>query len=289
MLERERKKQLYQTLGIKKVIHQQHPQDPPSSAAVEWFGCSRESSRCFPSVPEGENPAYVNEGRWTPPCCLEKLRETTRHVVKVLESAKVRYWLEGGSLLGAVRQADIIPWDYDVDLGMYRSDYTRCRPLRQAWNNGAFEDEQGFVWERAREADFFRVQYSRSNRLHVDIFPFYPKETQGGGRGGGVGQGQGGGEGEGEMIMTKDFWFKTHRQDVEFPEKYLQPTVQIPFVGTEVAAPNNAKEFLELKFGKGVVENPKYPKGAAPLAVVEAASDAVEVERSEVRPLLRGN
>ena len=81
-------------------IHQQHPQDPPSSAAVEWFGCSRESSRCFPSVPEGENPAYVNEGRWTPPCCLEKLRETTRHVVKVLESAKVRYWLEGGSLLG---------------------------------------------------------------------------------------------------------------------------------------------------------------------------------------------
>ena len=48
-------------------------------------------------------------------------------------------------LSGAVRQADIIPWDYDVDLGMYRSDYTRCRPLRQAWNNGAFEDEQGSV------------------------------------------------------------------------------------------------------------------------------------------------
>ena len=83
-------------------VHQQRPSDQSSSAAVEWFGCTRESSRCFPSVPEGENPAYINEGRWTPPCCLEKLRETTRHVAKVLEAAQVRYWLEGGSLLGTV-------------------------------------------------------------------------------------------------------------------------------------------------------------------------------------------
>ena len=169
---------------------------------------------------------------------------------------------------GAVRQADIIPWDYDVDFGMYRSDYSRCRPLRQAWNNGAYEDEDGFVWERAREAEFFRVQYSRSNRLHVDIFPFYLDEKRG--------------------VMTKDFWFETHRQDVEFPEKYLQPLVRLPFVGTEINAPNNAKEFLELKFGKGVVENPRYPKGPAPL-IYKAASDGVEVARSRERPLLHGH
>ena len=170
--------------------------------------------------------------------------------------------------LGAVRQADIIPWDYDVDFGIYRPDYSRCRPLRQAWNNGAYEDEEGFVWERAREAAFFRVQYSRSNRLHVDIFPFYLDEKRG--------------------VMTKDFWFDTHRQDVEFPEKYLKPTVRIPFVGADMAAPNNAKEFLELKFGKGVVENPRYPKGAAPL-IGEAVADGVEVTRSRERPLLHGN
>ena len=35
----------------------------------------------------------------------------------------------------------------------------------------------------------------------VDIFPFYEKNG----------------------IMTKDTWFKTHRQDTEFPAKYLQP------------------------------------------------------------------
>ena len=31
------------------------------------------------------------------------------------------------------------------------------------------------------------------------------------------------------------------------------------FVGMNVMVPNNYKEFLEFKFGKGVIENPKYP------------------------------
>ena len=29
------------------------------------------------------------------------------------------------------------------------------------------------MWEKAREGDFFRVQFSATNHLHVDIFPFY--------------------------------------------------------------------------------------------------------------------
>ena len=53
----------------------------------------------------------------TPPCCLDHLRETIQYTVSVLEACGARYWLEGGSLLGAARNGDIIPWDYDVDLG----------------------------------------------------------------------------------------------------------------------------------------------------------------------------
>ena len=34
-------------------------------------------------------------------------------------------------------------------------------------------EEEGFIWEKALEGDFYRVQYSRNNHLHVDIFPFY--------------------------------------------------------------------------------------------------------------------
>lgn len=204
---------------------------------LEWFGCSKESARCFGTV-AGDTPAYLYEGRWTPPCCLRALRETARYVVGVLEAAGVRYWLEGGSLLGAARHGDIIPWDYDVDLGIYLEDVGNCEQLRGA-EAGSVVDERGFVWEKAVEGDFFRVQYSENNHLHVDLWPFYPRNG----------------------VMTKDTWLD-HRQDVEFPEHFLQPLVPLPFAGFMAQAPNNYRRFLELKFGPGVIENPEYPNPA---------------------------
>jgi len=39
---------------------------------------------------------------------LTHIRETFQYVIATLEAAKVRYWLEGGTLLGALRNADII-------------------------------------------------------------------------------------------------------------------------------------------------------------------------------------
>jgi hypothetical protein len=181
-------------------------------------------------------PEYLHQGKWTPPCCLKALRETVKHVFSILEEDQVRYWLEGGSLLGAARNGDIIPWDYDVDIGIYKEDIGKCSYLSDALKSN-FVDEEGFVWEKALDGDFFRVQYSEQNRLHVDIFPFYSKDG----------------------TMTKDTWFKDHRQDTEFPEHYLKPLTKIPFAGVMASAPNNVRQFLEFKFGPGVIENPRLP------------------------------
>lgn len=43
-------------------------------------------------------------------------------VVKLLKEYKVNYWLDQGSLLGAVRNNAFLKWDHDVDMGAWYTD-----------------------------------------------------------------------------------------------------------------------------------------------------------------------
>ncbi|NXD32638.1 FKRP protein, partial [Spelaeornis formosus] len=202
-----------------------------------WHGCAKDTPRCFGTV-RAQTPEYLLAGRWTPPCCLRWLRATARHVLAQLEAAGVRHWLEGGTLLGAVRTGDIIPWDYDVDVGLYLDDVPKCRWLAAVVATGRpVEDPEGFLWEKASEGDFFRVHFSRANRLHVDLWPFFAR------RGG---------------LMTKRTWLG-HAQDVEFPERFVRPLGAVGFAGVLAKAPNDPRAFLEFKFGPGAIERPEYP------------------------------
>ena len=39
-------------------------------------------------------------------------------VKNIMENLSINYWIEGWTLLGAIREKKLIPWDHDIDMGM---------------------------------------------------------------------------------------------------------------------------------------------------------------------------
>ena len=63
----------------------------------------------------------------------EELKQIQLNILDVVtsfcEEYHISYWLDSGTLLGAIRHKGYIPWDDDIDLGMLRGDYDRFMAL----------------------------------------------------------------------------------------------------------------------------------------------------------------
>ena len=114
------------------------------------------------------------------------------HFSSFCEKHKLKWFLIGGSLLGAVRHKGIIPWDDDIDVGMPRKDYDMFLEI----SKNAFEypyflqtpySDPGYAYSyvRLRNTNTSCIvpmfQYQGFNHgICIDIFPYENWQIEGG-------------------------------------------------------------------------------------------------------------
>ena len=86
------------------------------------------------------------------------------------ESNNIKYWLDFGTLLGAIRHNGFIPWDDDIDIGMIREDYEKVIKLfEQGVVNKFFKLYYCF---NNKNKCFIKVKSTQSESIFIDIFPY---------------------------------------------------------------------------------------------------------------------
>ena len=86
-----------------------------------------------------------------------------REVREILNGLNIEFWLDTGTLLGAVRDGEVIPWEYDVDLG--------------AWKNSITKDKKKLLVKQLEQAGFdvgvydtnINVRKAGEERFWLDI------------------------------------------------------------------------------------------------------------------------
>lgn len=111
------------------------------------------------------------------------LVEILDEIVRICESNNLRYYLVGGTLLGAIRHKGFIPWDDDLDIAMPRQDYERFCELcktqldsKYFLHNAQTDDKYWLIFGKIRKKGTEINEKSIKNidtekGIYVDIFP----------------------------------------------------------------------------------------------------------------------
>ena len=120
---------------------------------------------------------------------IVKLRQAqlmiAKEIKRICEKYDVNYFLDSGSMLGAVRHNGFIPWDDDMDIGMCCDDYAKFIAVAPAeldkkffLDNYETNPKNPYVFSKVRLKGTTYIESIGNNafehnEIFVDVFPYY--------------------------------------------------------------------------------------------------------------------
>lgn len=133
-------------------------------------------------VYQNRNDRFIYDGK------LEEIKrielDMMAEIKRICDKHGIKYFLVGGSMLGAVRHHGFIPWDDDLDIGMLREDYEKFARVapgeldeKYSYQSNRSGDGSHYIFDKIRLKDtFFSTKFSdrfaMENGLFIDILVY---------------------------------------------------------------------------------------------------------------------
>jgi hypothetical protein len=118
------------------------------------------------AVPLQEPERLAKRYMW-PAAKQSMVHEAGYRVATLLKKADIVFWPMCGTLIGALRHEGVIPWDDDVDLGVWEEDMHRVKPALEAGDASKVTNVSELL--PGLKLGMLQVEYSDLPRVHVDV------------------------------------------------------------------------------------------------------------------------
>lgn len=171
---------------------------------------------------------------------FQRAKKILYEVVDILEENNIDYYLEGGTLLGFVRDGRLLPWDFDIDLSFFPDDAKKFlkesnRLMKKGYK--VVKRRFGYTKYSFKKEDFriFKVKpiflsivkecipFFRKICINLDIFIKYPDGS-------------------------KVYW-QAKEKIMCVDKKYYTSYETIECMGRSFRVPNQYKNYLTEKYG----------------------------------------
>jgi hypothetical protein len=172
---------------------------------------------------------------------LQQEKRALADITALLNQAKIPWWVDCGTCLGAYRYGGAIPWDQDIDLAVLLDDFDNvCHALNQL-------DPQKYLvqnWSTRDHPNSYIKVYIRESGTMIDIYHFAIRPEKR----------------ELHYIFSLENtlffpdWFKERERVFKTPVSFdtVFPLRKAAFDGLEVFVPNDTKKYLQRCYGENL-------------------------------------